>query len=106
MPFAIVQHETVNMNVDAIVNTADSESSIAYGCNARFYQKAGLQLLKQRKKIGTISLGDAAVTPAYDLKAKYEGSDSKLFLGGYPMPVFMFVFFVLANYKLELNGNL
>jgi len=71
MPFAIVQHETVNMNVDAIVNTADSESSIAYGCNARFYQKAGLQLLKQRKKIGTISLGDAAVTPAYDLKAKY-----------------------------------
>ncbi len=36
----------------------------------------------------------------------HSAAEAGTFLGGYPMPVFMFVFFVLAHYKLEPREHL
>ena len=71
MPFAIVRNDIVNMHVDAIVNTANPYPVIGLGTDSRIHEKAGPGLLAARKKIGTISVGGAAVTPAFDLNAKY-----------------------------------
>ena len=71
MPFEIVRNDIVNMPVDAIVNTANPKPQIGYGVDAGIHQKAGPGLLEARKKIGNIRVGDAAITPAFDLPAKY-----------------------------------
>ena len=71
MPFEIVRNDIVNMSVDAIVNTANPRPQIGYGVDAGIHRKAGPKLLGARKKIGKIRVGDAAITPAFDLPARY-----------------------------------
>ena len=71
MPFEIVRNDIVNMSVDAIVNTANPRPQIGYGVDAGIHRKAGPKLLEARKKTGNIRVGDAAITPGYDLEAKY-----------------------------------
>jgi len=71
MPFEIVRNDIVNMQVDAIVNTANPKPVIGYGVDAGIHQKAGPKLLEARQKIGPISVGDAAMTPGFALKAAY-----------------------------------
>ena len=50
MPFEIVRNDITNMCVDAIVNTANPEPIIGYGCDAGIHKKAGPKLLEARKK--------------------------------------------------------
>ena len=71
MPFEIVRNDLTNMQVDAIVNAANPRPIIGYGVDSGVHKKAGDQLLIARKKIGDIAFGDAAITPAFDLDAKY-----------------------------------
>ena len=71
MPFEIVRNDIVNMQVDAIVNTANPQPVIGYGVDSGIHQKAGPQLLEARKKIGAIRVGDAAITPGFALSASY-----------------------------------
>lgn len=71
MPFEIVRNDITNMCVDAIVNTASPKPVIGYGVDAGMHQKAGPKLLEARQRIGNIRVGDAAVTPGFDLPAKY-----------------------------------
>ena len=72
MPFQIVRNDITKMHVDAIVNSANPKPTYAYGTDAAIYKAAGAdKLLKEREKIGDIAGGDVAVTPAFDLKAKY-----------------------------------
>lgn len=71
MPFEIVRNDIVNMRVDAIVNTANPEPIIGYGCDAGIHKAAGPQLLEARKKIGRIDAGRAEITPAFNLNADY-----------------------------------
>lgn len=71
MPFEIVRNDITNMQVDAIVNTANPKASIGYGVDAGIHKKAGTKLLEARKKIGSIGVGQTAITPAFDLDAKY-----------------------------------
>lgn len=71
MPFEIVRNDIVNMQVDAIVNTANPEPIVGYGVDAGIHKKAGEKLLEARKKIGRIQVGDAAITPGFNLDAKY-----------------------------------
>ncbi len=70
MPFEIVRNDIVNMQVDAIVNTANPESIIGDGVDNQIHLAAGPQLLAARKRIGDIDFGDAAVTPAFCLPSK------------------------------------
>lgn len=71
MPFEIVRNDITNMAVDAIVNTANPRPVIGLGVDSMIHEKAGPKLLEARKSIGNIAVGDAAVTDAYGLQAKY-----------------------------------
>lgn len=71
MPFEIVRNDIVNMQVDAVVNTANPNPVIGSGVDSGIHKKAGPELLAARKKIGCIDFGDAVITPGFGLDAKY-----------------------------------
>ena len=71
MPFEIVRNDIVNMQVDAVVNTANPNPVIGAGVDSGIHKKAGHELLVARQKIGCIDFGDAAITPGFDLDARY-----------------------------------
>ena len=72
MPFKIIRDDITRVRADAIVNTANPEPCFASGTDAAIYHAAGEEaLLAERKKIGRIAPGEAAVTPAFRLPAKY-----------------------------------
>ena len=71
MPFEIVRNDIVNMQVDAVVNTANPNPVVGSGVDAGIHKKAGHKLLQARQKIGYIDFGEAAITPGFDLEAKY-----------------------------------
>ena len=71
MPFSIVRNDIVNMQSDDIVNSANPRPIAGLGTDSRIHEKAGPKLLKARQKIGDIMPGDAAITAAYALNAKY-----------------------------------
>jgi len=56
--------------VDFIVNTANPEPKIGNGLDKAIFNKAGLAMWEERKKIGTITSGDIAITDAFGLNAK------------------------------------
>ena len=47
MPFEIVRNDIVNMQVDAIVNTANPKPIVGYGVDAGVHKKAGPELLEK-----------------------------------------------------------
>ena len=71
MPFTIVRNDIANMHADAIVNTANPLPVVGPGTDAAIHAKAGEELLAAREKIGPIAVGEAAITEAYGLAAKY-----------------------------------
>lgn len=71
MPFEIVRNDIVNMQVDAVVNTANPDPVIGSGVDSGIHKKAGHELLAARQKIGCIDFGDAVITPGFGLDAKY-----------------------------------
>ena len=71
MPFEIVRNDITQMTVDAIVNTANPRPVIGLGTDSMIHEKAGPRLLIERQKIGAIDVGNAVITPAFDLHAKY-----------------------------------
>ena len=71
MPFEIVRNDITKMTVDAIVNTANPRAVIGLGTDSMIHEAAGPGLLQARHEIGHIDMGQAAITPAFDLQAKY-----------------------------------
>ena len=72
MAFRIVRNDITKVKADAIVNTANPEPVYMEGTDSAIYNAAGAErLLKERKKAGRIEEGEVAVTPAFDLDAKY-----------------------------------
>ena len=71
MPFEIVRNDITNMCVDAIVNSANPRPVVGLGTDSSIHEKAGPELLAARQKIGPIAMGQAAITPAFRLDAKY-----------------------------------
>ena len=72
MAFQIVRNDITKITADAIVNTANPEPVCMAGTDTAIYMAAGAEkLLEERKKIGVIEEGCVAVTPAFDLDAKY-----------------------------------
>ena len=72
MSFQIVRNDITKVKADVIVNTANPNPMIGSGTDSAVYQAAGeLNLLAERKKIGNIVPGQVAVTPAFDLHAKF-----------------------------------
>ena len=71
MPFEIVRNDITKMQVDAIVNPASRKPRFNPGVDMTIHKKAGPELLKARTLIGNIEIGDAAITPGFDLDANY-----------------------------------
>ena len=71
MPFEIIRNNIVNTYADVIVNTANPQPVIGSGVDSAIHQAAGPALLEARRQIGDISMGEARITPAFDLHAKY-----------------------------------
>ena len=72
MPFKIVRNDITKMKTDAIVNTANPKPIYASGTDRAVYEAAGAErLLAERKKIGPMKPGQAAITPGFALPAKY-----------------------------------
>lgn len=72
MSLYIVRNDITKMECDAIVNTANEYPIIGAGCDTAIYNAAGKdELLEERKKIGHLDEGEAAITPGFNLPAKY-----------------------------------
>ena len=72
MPVKIIRNDITKMKVDAIVNTANLMPTYGEGVDTAVYEAAGVEaLLAERRKIGFLSEGEAAITPGFQLPAKY-----------------------------------
>ena len=72
MPFRIIRNDITKVRADAVVNAANPDPEVGTGADSAVYEAAGKDLmLAERKKIGAMKPGEAAVTPAFHLPAKY-----------------------------------
>lgn len=71
MPFEILRNDITKMKADAIVNTANPRPIIGSGVDSMLHQAAGPELLRARQIIGPIAVGEAAVTDAFALHARF-----------------------------------
>ena len=72
MALQIIRNNIINIEADAIVNTANPSVAVGRGVDQAIYEAAGWdQLIEAREKIGELLPGEAAWTPAFDLHAKY-----------------------------------
>jgi len=72
MPFNIIRNDIVRMNVDAIVNAANSGLKQGGGVCGRIFSAAGEQeMTKACDAVGWCPPGSAVITPGFKLPAKY-----------------------------------
>lgn len=72
MPFTIVRQDITKMKVDAIVNAANTDLQMGGGVCGAIFKAAGPKRLQEAcNKVAPIQTGGAAITPGFDLPAKY-----------------------------------
>ena len=72
MPFTIIRQDITRMQVDAIVNAANTQLAMGGGvCGAIFRAAGPTRLQAACDKVSPIQTGEAAITPGFDLPAKY-----------------------------------
>lgn len=72
MPFEIIRNDITKMNVDAIVNAANSRLKMGGGvCGAIFNAAGAEELQRECDLIGGCDVGEAVITKGYALPAKY-----------------------------------
>lgn len=72
MPFTIIRQDITKMNVDAIVNAANTALKMGGGvCGAIFKAAGSAQLQKACELLAPIHTGDAVITPGFALPAKF-----------------------------------
>jgi len=78
----LVEGDVTQADVDAIVNAANTDLQLGAGVAGAIRKKGGAQLQADCNKIGPIDLGEAAVTKAGGLKARYVIHAAGMRLGG------------------------
>jgi len=72
MPLSIIRNDITKMNVDAIVNAANSDLQPGGGVCGSIFKVAGKwKLRKECKKLAPIKTGDAVITNGFALPSKY-----------------------------------
>lgn len=72
MSFKIIKQDITTMEVDAIVNAANTELRMGGGVCGAIYKAAGISELKSAcKELAPIKTGEAVITPGFALPAKY-----------------------------------
>lgn len=71
MPLHIVHGDITDMHTDAVVNAANPRPIVGGGVDCAINRAAGPELIEERRKIGRIETGQAFITPAGNMHAKY-----------------------------------
>ncbi|HHW94003.1 MAG TPA: RNase III inhibitor [Clostridiaceae bacterium] len=72
MPFTIIRQDITRMNVDAIVNAANTELKMGGGVCGAIFKAAGVAKLRAAcDELSPIKTGEAVITPGFDLPAKF-----------------------------------
>lgn len=72
MPFLLIRNDITKVQADVIVNPANEKLLEGRGTSRGIYLAAGEEkLTKACRKIGSCEVGNAVITPAFELDAKY-----------------------------------
>ncbi len=72
MPFSVVHQDITSMQVDVIVNAANTDLMMGGGvCGAIFHAAGANRMQAVCNQLSPIRTGEAVITPGFDLPAKY-----------------------------------
>lgn len=72
MPFSIVRQDITKMEVDAIVNAANTQLQMGGGvCGAIFQAAGAAQMQSACEELASVRTGEAVITSGFSLPAKY-----------------------------------
>ena len=72
MPLTIIRNDITKMNVDGIVNAANTELLAGGGVCGAIFTAAGVEKLQKAcDKLSPVKTGESVITKGYSLPAKY-----------------------------------